>query len=257
MAKVKFNSKRISEQQARSIESATLVEGARTREQWRRQAGAFLNQFRDVIRTSMNNGESLQQATTRVVGGTVDGIPTQGVMKTTRARANALVSTSVNAVQNGARLATFQANTDVIKGVQQVSTLDNLTSGICIAYSGQAWNVETLAPIPPATLPFNGGPPRHFNCRSTLVPVIKSFRELGINRKEIPPGTQASLDGQVPGDQTFEQWIGKKSKIFQDKVLGRARARLWRNKKITLTQLVDMRGNALTLDQLEAKFGIS
>ena len=211
------------------------------------------------MRTSMTNGEGVAQGIRRLVGGTINGIPVSGIMKTTRAKAGALAATSMNAFTNQARIATFQQNTDVIKGTQQLSTLDNLTSDICVAYSEQAWNVETFKPIPPSTLPFNGGPPRHFNCRSTLVPVLRSFQELGLTDKEsagFPVGTRASMDGQVPGDTTFAQFLSGKSKNFQDKLLGPKRAKLWRNDNITLTQLVDMRGNPMTVAQLELKAGL-
>jgi hypothetical protein len=61
------------------------------------------------------------------------------------------------------------------------------------------------------------------------------------------------MDGQVPEDITFGAWLDKKGVTFQDKLLGKKRAQLWRDGKITLTQLVDFRGNPLTLSQLEAR----
>lgn len=250
---VKFDGKEIPPEVADAIVAGTLIEGAVVSEWWRRQSNDFLDRFMDEIRTSMNNGESVTQAVTRIAGGTVAGEEVPGIMRTTKKKAGALVSTAINAVTTEARIRTFQENSDVVKGIQQVSTLDNKTSDICIAYSGQAWDVQTLRPLPGSSLPFNGGTPRHFNCRSTLVPVTKSFKELGIDAPELPVGTRASMDGQVPGDISFDQWLKGKSQSFQNSLLGPARARLWRDKKITLTQLVDMRGNPLTLDQLEEK----
>jgi hypothetical protein len=114
-----------------------------------------------------------------------------------------------------------------------------------------AWELDGT-PIGDA-LPFNGGPPRHFNCRSTLIPVLRSFEELGLGKTKldsIPPGTRASMDGQIAADTTFAQWLGTKTPAFQDKLLGPARAKLWRGNKITLNQLVDMRGNPMTVEQL-------
>lgn len=208
----------------------------------------------DEIETSVRNGESITQAITRIVGGTVDGVQLPGIMRSTRGRAGALVSTAINAVTTASSLATFQANSDIVKAITQVSTLDNRTSDICIAYSGQSWDILTLAPVAGSTLPYNGGTPRHFNCRSRIIPVTKSFRELGIDADELTTGTRASMDGQVPADITFDQWLRKKSKSFADRLLGPTRASLWRRGKITLTQLVDMRGNPMTIEQLEQKF---
>lgn len=258
MPEIKFNARTIPPLQAAAIGRNSLVEGNVPSRWWRKQSTDLQGSFMNEMRTSMRNGESVTQGITRVVGGTVDGVQVPGIMATSKRRAGALVSSSMNAVTNNARLATFQENSDVVKGTQQLSTLDNRTSDVCIAYSGQAWDITTMAPIPPATLPFNGGPPRHFNCRSTLVPVLKSLADLGFDSTaEFPTGTRASMDGQVPGDQTFKGFLEGKSETFQDQLLGPARARLWRAGKITLTDLVDMRSNPLTLDQLAEKVGLS
>jgi hypothetical protein len=208
------------------------------------------------VRQSMQNGESMTQAITRVTGGTIDGVTVPGIMKTTKKKAGALVSTAMSAVTNEAALASYKANSDVIKAVTQLSTLDNRTSDVCIAYSGQTWDLNTLRPIPPSTLPFNSGPPRHFNCRSRLRPVTKSFKELGLDKEEIPKTTRASMDGQVPADITFSDWLKTKPTSFADDLLGPKRAQLWRDDKITLTQLVDMRGNPMTLSQIEQSLGL-
>jgi hypothetical protein len=256
MPVVRFNGKKLDPATIKALVSGTLVNGSKPSVWWNRQSIDFRNSFMDTIRTSMRNGESLTQAVARVTGGTVDGVTVPGIMKTTKAKASALAATSMNAVANEAALQSFQANNDVIKAVTQVSTLDNKTSDICVAYSGQTWDVNTLQPVMGGSLPFNGGPPRHFNCRSRLRPVTMSFKELGIDKDEIPAGTRASMDGQVPADITFNQFLRGKSTQFQDDLLGPARANLWRNDQITLTQLVDMRGNPMTLAQLEARLGI-
>ena len=248
---VKFRGEKLDPETIRALVADVLVEGATVSAWFAKQSDDFVDTLMRVVRTSMANGESLPQGITRIVGGTVDGVVVPGVMKTTRGRAGALVSTAINRVSNEAALRSFQANSDVIKAVTQVSTLDNRTSDICVAYSGQTWDVESLEPVPPSELPFNRGPARHFNCRSRLRPVTKSFRELGIDIDEIPPGTRASIDGQVPADITFDEFLKGKSVTFQNDLLGPARAKLWRNGAITLTQLVDFFGNPLTLEQLE------
>jgi hypothetical protein len=89
------------------------------------------------------------------------------------------------------------------------------------------------------------------NCRSVTIPVLKSFAEMGIDLPELSPSTRASMDGQVAAGFTFEEFLEKKGKAFQDRQLGPGRAQLWREGKITLTQLLDQRGNALTLAELQ------
>jgi SPP1 gp7 family putative phage head morphogenesis protein len=231
--------------QARRAVADTLVEGATTSQWFRRQSRTFVEGVMGQVRQGLQDGLTSAQVAKNLQ---------QTVYPAARSRANTIAATSFNAVSARARMDTIEANTDVVKAVQQVSTLDNRTSDICIAYSGMAWRVPSMKPYSSkTTLPFNGGPPRHFNCRSTLVPVLKSMKELGLDDFgiEIPTGTRASMDGQVPADLTFDAFLRGKSAKFADDLLGPARAKLWREKKITLNQLVDMRGNPLSLEELE------
>lgn len=254
MAKeIKFQGTELDANTQRAIATNVLIEGQRPLLWWRRQANDLHNKFMREIRTSLENGESTAQAAVRLTGGTVNGVEVSGILKTTKNNANTLARTALNKITNEARIQSFEANADVVKAMKQISTLDNKTSNICIAYDGQVWaNTPGKEPIPPSTLPFNGGPPRHFNCRSTLVPVLKSWEELGIDAKELSASTRASMDGQVPEDTTFDDFLKKKGTTFQNKILGVTKAKLWRDGKITLRQLVDFRGNPLTDEQLLA-----
>lgn len=235
----------VSESQMRAAIRETLIEGATVSRWWRSQRDSFVTGVMRQVREGVRNGLSNAQ-----IG---KGLK-EGTFAKHRSHANALAATATNAISSRARLDTYQANSDVVKGWQQVSTLDGRTSDICIAYSGMAWDLEGN-PLPGTntTLPFNGGPPRHFNCRSTLVPVLKSFEELGLPEVDFPAGTRASVDGQVPGNITFDEFLKSKPKAFADELLGPARAQLWRDGRITLNQLVDMRGNPLTVEELLAR----
>lgn len=93
------------------------------------------------------------------------------------------------------------------------------------------------------------------NCRSVSVPVLKSWKELGIDIADMPPGTRASMDGQVPADLTYRQWLSRQSAERQDEILGPERGKLLRAGKVTVEQFTDDKGNWLTLDQLRAKIG--
>lgn len=246
---VKFAGKELTAQEASTITIAALIEGARTTHWKNRIQKKLLDRVMDSMRVSLVSGESIDQAITAVVGGTIG----TGLVESSKKLTASLINTAVLAVANQSRLLTFQKNADIVKWVQQVSILDNKTSDICVAYSGQAWDLNTLLPVPPAFLPFKGGPPRHFNCRSTLIPILRSWEELGIAAASLTEAQKKALDGKLPKEISFDQWLRKKTSSFQDKLLGPARARLWRNGTITLTQLVDMRGNPLTLEQLDKK----
>ena len=236
----------------RALATDLLIQGAPSAEWWARQAADTTFQFATQMRLGIAQGETIGELVRRIRGAPTKGIA--GIMPVARRNAEALVRSSVATVLNAARLGVYKANADVLAGVQQISTLDGRTTPVCIAYSGAVWDLEGK-PIRGTTLPFNGGPPRHWNCRSTLLPVTKTFRELGINRDEVPAGTRASMDGQVAADLSFADWLKRKPQSFQDDLLGPGRADLWRDGKITLQQLLDATGRELTLDELHKRFG--
>lgn len=221
----------------------TLIMGAPSAEWWKRQSGDFQFRFVNEMRMGLAQGETNAQLVKRV----------RSVEDISKRNAEALVRTSAQTVAAEARRKTYQENSDVIKGIQQVSALDGRTTDICIAYSGGSWDLEGK-PMDGTTLPYNGGVPRHWGCRSTEIPVTKTFRELGLDIDEFPAGTRSSMDGQVAEDLTFDAFLQGKSKSFQDDLLGSGRADLWRDGKITLQDLVSGNGRPLTLDQLRDRF---
>lgn len=231
----------------RALLSDDTVLGAPSKDWWSQQATNLAFKFAQQMRIGIAQGETNAQLIQRVRGGG----DFAGIMETSRNAAEALVRTSVQTVAHTARLETFKANDDVIEGVQQQSTLDNRTSDICIAYDGASWDLEGN-PINGTTLPFNGGPPRHWNCRSVLVPIVKSWRDIGVDADipEFEASTRASMDGEVAANTSFRDWFDSRSVSQQNEILGRGRAELYREGKITLQELLDQRGRPLTLQQL-------
>lgn len=112
-------------------------------------------------------------------------------------------------------------------------------SAVCRARDGKVYPLDS-GPRPPA----------HPNCRSSTVPVLKSWKEMGINLKEAPEGTRSSMNGQVPADLTYQEWLKNQSADFQDDVLGVTKGKLFRNGGLSLDRFVDRAGKELTLDQL-------
>lgn len=222
-----------------------LVQGAPTEDWWERQSAKLLFDFEREVRFGMISNETNQEIVARIIGTR----SRDGIMETARHTAEALVRTSVQEGANKSRLAMYRKNSDVIAGVQQISTLDLRTTDICMAYDHQCWDLDG-EPIRGTTLPFNGGPPRHWNCRSTLIPILFSWRELGVDGSKIKAGTRASMDGQVSAEINFDTWLASLSKSEQNAVLGKGRAELWRNGKIKLADLLDRRGDPLSLDEL-------
>ena len=210
----------------------------------------------DVERT-VKNGVLLGQTNAQIAKAII-GIGDKGGEPIAKSRrdAMAITRTAVQTVAKDARLASLEANADIIKEVQWVSTLDSRTSDICIVRSGKTWTYPDFQPVK-HKIPWNGGPPAHWNCRSTFIPITKSFEELtnGRIKDKVEPGTRASMDGYVAADLTFDAFLKSKPPEFADQMLGKGRAELWRSGKITLNQLLDQRGNPLTLAELRAQYG--
>lgn len=232
----------------KSLASNVLIQGSPARDWWRGQALSMQRRFAAALRTGLANSETNQQLVQRIVG--KNGEP--GIMDKTRLEASNLVHTSVQAVANDARRKTFEANSDVIKGFRQVSTLDGHTSIVCISYSGASWNMkkEPLDGSPP----WNGGTPRHFLCRSVETPITKTFREMGIDIDEPEPTTRASSEGQIDAKTSFNDFLKRRGQAYQDEMLGVGRADLWRKGKITLRDLVNGDGRPLSLEELRQRF---
>ena len=237
----------------KAVVNGSLIEGAKSADWWAKQSNDLAFKFAAQVRQGIAQNETMTQIVRRVAGSEKLGIP--GIFEGARQNAFALVHTSVMQVASDARLATYRANSDIIKGVRQLSTMDGHTTPTCVAYSGAEWDLDGN-PINGTTLPFNGGPPRHWGCRSILTSITKTFKEMGIKGlPELPDtGERASDLGPIDRKTTMDQFLKMHDTEWQDKMLGVGRADLWRRKVITLNQLLDFSGNPLTLAQLHDKF---
>lgn len=245
----------LTEVQLDAVLSEALIEGAPSSEWWSRQSTKLLNHFKDQMRMGWAKGEGLETLIARLTGGKdAYGNAIFDISKGTYRGAEALVRTSFQAISNKARMGMFRENADVLQGVQWVSTLDDRTSILCASRDSLMWDLDGN-PID-HDIEFEE-PPIHWNCRSVLSCVTKSFRDLGIDMDDFDgdEDTRASLDGQVPAKMNFEEWIASKPEKFADEVFGKTRADLWRDGKIKVRDMVDQKGRPLTLDELKKNMG--
>lgn len=233
---------------ARIATNATIL-GAPSEAWWSKQSQDTAFKFGNAVRQGLIAGETNEQIVSRVAGGRGYA----GIMDMAKSNARSLVHTSIQEVANESRRETFKKNDDVVEGLRQVSTLDSNTTDICMAYDGAEFDLDG-EPINGTDLPYDGGCPRHWGCRSVEVPITKTFAELGVDVPEPADGTRASADGQLPAKTTFADFLDTQSTDQQDEMLGKGRAELWREGTITLQQLLDQKGNPLTLEELKAKY---
>lgn len=216
--------------QLRAIIASDPIRGEVMGKWWQHQRKVTKAAFRREIQLGLSQHENLDQLVRRVRGHAVgNGRYEGGVMEVSRRQAEALTRTSVTQVFTRAAEATYQENKDLVQEYEIVATLDQRTTEICAALDGKVF------PVGSGKLP-----PFHWNCRSTIVPVI-NYRGLGV---KAPP---------APERQTYAEWFGDQSAVAQDEILGPTRAGLVRSGKADLEDLVRRDGSKLTLKQLTHK----
>ena len=175
-------------------------------------------------------------------------------MKASAANARALVHTSVQAVANAARLASFQQNADLIECLVWLSTLDSHTCLLCAMRDLHEYSLHDQEPIN-HTHEWAGGPGAiHFSCRCVLSTRTKSFKDLGIELDEPGDSTRPSDGGAVSSKMNFKDFLASKDKAWRAEYLGPGRAEMYEAGKITLNDLMNLKGRKLTLEQLHSKY---
>lgn len=212
------------------------------------------------VRKSLVLGESTQQATRRLIGTHRNQLPTGGSLGVTRRQAEAVVRTSIHAVTNATRSQFYEDNTDVVQAVQSLATLDSRTTILCRSYDGMKWKLPDYIPMG-AHGKSHIPPPRHFRCRSTMMPVLAGLDEIDRKVKEMGMKLEENVRASADGPQTrrlgtMQGWMANQSVEKQEAMLGKTRARLWREGKVSLRQLVDNQGRVLRLDELAKLAGL-
>lgn len=141
---------------------------------------------------------------------------TNGILYQVNSTAKTITRTALQHAAIQAREQVWQDNTDIIKGVQWVSTLDSRTSVQCRSLDGTIYPVDK-----------GPRPPIHPNCRSTMAPILdRRF-------KSLEEGATRSARGEsgvssVPADQTYYGWLKKQPASFQNNAIGKTKGALLR-----------------------------
>jgi hypothetical protein len=225
----------------------TMIHGTPASEYWSRVGVNAQRRFMDAVRMGVLRGDSID---------VIRRSANFASLGASRREAEATTRTAVLAVHNQTNEAVFQANSDIIRGVQALVTFDGRTSEICIARSGGAWNLETGAALPDSAVSYAypGPPPWHFNCRTVLIPVLKSLRQITGRKKDrlvqLPEGKRASINGQIAASTTMDEFLRGQPFDQVVEMIGRTKAEAWRDGDLKLRDLVDQSGRTLTLKEL-------
>lgn len=209
---------------------------------------------RQTIAQDIVESRTTQQIVRDVIGTRARGYA-DGLLNRSRRDVEAIVRTAVSHTAGVVQDNVYEANADILKALKWSSTIDLRTSEGCRIRDGKLYHPATHKPIG-HSIPWLSGPGRlHWQCRSASVPVLKSWREMGIDLDGDPnlSGTRASLDGQVPQETTYADWIKRQPYSRQVEVLGETRAKLLRDGDLALEDMYSQRGQYLTLAQLKEK----
>lgn len=264
-----------SAQLLRNIVSTGVFEGRILKSWAKNLMQEDLRRIENSIRVGMASGESSLEISRRVVG-TARLSGSDGITQITRDQASSITRTAINYITNEARSEYFKNNYWLFKKEQFVATLDSRTTAVCRANDGKVFDIGK-----------GPRPPLHWNCRSIRVPVldrdilsvrpskpvtermlVAEFSKLNNlsakTREELPRGTLQAYDtfarkrtreliGQVPGSLSYQDWLKRQSVEFQDEVLGKTKAKLFRDGGLALDKFINRNGNELTLQELKAK----
>jgi SPP1 gp7 family putative phage head morphogenesis protein len=228
--------------QLHNIITARPFQGKTLSKWWGKINTANRSAVDQAIKLGIASGETTKQIVRRLAG-TEGGKFMDGVFGGLRRNIESTTRTAITHVSTKAREATYKANDDIVKGVEIVATLDSRTTEVCMSEDGKVYPVDS-----------GPRPPFHWNCRTTTVPVLKSFKELGLkDPSKLPAGTRASMTGQVPARQTYQGWLKKQPKRVQEEILGKEKAKLFRSGRVTVKDFVDDKRRTLTLAEIKLR----
>jgi SPP1 gp7 family putative phage head morphogenesis protein len=140
-----------------------------------------------------------------------------GLLAITKREAEAVVQTAVQHVANQARASVWENNKDIVPKYRWVAALDNRTCPICQPRDGEKYPVGTL-PLPPL----------HVRCRCTTVAELApKYAKLLEESKRASKGAEGGKP--VKASLTYFDWLKTQPAEFQDGVLGKTRAKIFRS----------------------------
>ena len=215
-----------------------LIAGATMAEWWRKH--------RDELVFSI--GQTVRQYHDAKVSELKEAVKAN--FKQAYARSDTLLRTATARVSTQAHADVVSKNTGLVKAIVFMATLDSRTSQVCRGYDQSKWDLD-YKPILGTTLPYKE-PPLHPNCRSFLrIQFLDDVFKLDIEKK------RWSEDGDVARDTTYSDWLATKTDAEQDAILGKGKAKMWRDGTITMRDMLDQSGNPMTLKELQDKYGVT
>lgn len=238
------------------------IQGQLLKEWMKSFSNSSIKTFTTHARLAYFNGEGENALTRRLI------TDKNSFVTKSRRELAAISRTSLNHSANQAKELLYKQN-PVITKFRYTSVIDGRTTELCGGRDGTVYR-EGERPVVPA----------HINCRSTFVPVLDEESVFGERQTISSTTTKKKLQGEfrrdakrngtttkferdkwvkknigtVPAKTTYDQWLRGQSPKFQREYLGPARAKLFTDGKLKLSQFNNQKtGRRFTLSDLKAK----
>lgn len=208
---------------------------------WRHLAQGDQRRIQELVRQGMAQGSSVERIALNIRRAT----------QLTRAQSNAIAVTAMTSVTAQADHHVYQANKAALRGWQYVAVLDSRTTAVCATRDGHIYSVDDLDKLPPA----------HYNCRSTTVPVFKSWSDMAKlegaaevrrrNFRKLTPEQRAYYDGETALRESYEDWLRRQPTAVQEKHLGSAsRLEMFTKGRLSIDKFFDEQGRKIGIREL-------
>ena len=273
---IQFTFNEIPDSQLKAIVTEKPFFGHRMKEWFSALSNTDRSRVTRSIQLGMIQGESINNIVRRVAGTRANSFK-DGDLSIARRDARTIVTTAVNHVSNTARDEVWEENTDVVPAKIWTATLDGHTSAICRKNDGKGAPVgknklpDGVKPLDPinSTLPAHpnersvwtgyidglqmlGSRPFVLTSRNEKIDFRKMAREQGRSIKEVRADWAKRHIGEVPAQTNYPEFLKRQAVEFQEDVLGKTKATLFRKGDLSLDEYVDSVGNEITLKQLAA-----
>jgi hypothetical protein len=197
-----------------------------------------VQQVAQEIRLGMRDGLSPLEIGESIRGTQASDF-SDGISARLRDKVDGVVKTAAVEVTQSVREKVWVKNKKRISGLVWSAVLDSRTSEICRGLDGRVAPLfgmeDTLDPELPRLEPPTLRPPAHFRCRSMMSAVV---------------------DGILPRQTSYEQWLTKQPADVQKDILGPRRFRLLETGTLDFSKLFDgPTGRPLTLAELQVREG--
>jgi len=213
-----------------------------------------ITRLRDAIRDGYVANQTVAEIL-QGLRGTKSAGYSDGVMDTDRRHAETVVRAAVGHAAAVTRNQFQEQNEPLIKALVWRSVLDNKTSEGCRLRDSKQYTADGKYRPIGHKIPWLAGPGAlHWGCRAVSVPVLRAAADLdGIDVESLSPSTRASMDGQVPAEITYGDWLRRQSAKRQDDILGPTRGKLFREGGLDLDRFYNEKGKYLTLEELRQR----